>query len=66
MDWCRNVRDICYSSNNNGCDVMGDIVCNGDCMNCDFEYWSWLKKRHIMIFGNKTRLHECPKVHDDE
>lgn len=45
---------------------MGKIVCDKNCDDCDFEYWSWLKSKHIMIMGNKTRLHECMKVHDDE
>ena len=44
---------------------MGTIVCDGRCSGCDFRYWEWIKRKGILVLGNKLRLRECSRVDDD-
>ena len=45
---------------------MGEIVCSGDCENCDLEHWLAIKDSGVMVFGSRIRLRDCFKVKEDE
>lgn len=45
---------------------MGDIICDGNCDNCDLEHWLSIKTSGAMVFGSRIRLRDCFKVKEDE
>ena len=46
--------------------MSGNIVCNGDCGDCDFTYWKWIKKTGLLISSDDISLHDCEKIIDEE